>query len=36
MRGLVNWEQGVRKRLYAMRGYEWYTISEIYPLAHFD
>lgn len=36
MMGLVNWEQGVRKRLYAMRGYEWYTISEIYPLAHFD
>lgn len=36
MMGLVHWEEGVRKRLYASRGYTWYPITEIYPLIHFD
>lgn len=36
MMGLVHWEKGARKRLYASRGYEWYSIQEIYPLIHFD
>lgn len=36
MMGMVHWEKGVRKRLYASRGYEWYSIQEIYPLIHFD
>lgn len=36
MMGLVHWDQSVRKRLYESRGYQWYTIEEIYPMTHFD
>lgn len=36
MMGLVHWEDGVRKRLFEMRGHKWYTTSEIYPMVHFD
>ena len=36
MMGMAHWESGVRKRLYASRGYEWHSIQEIYPLILFD
>lgn len=36
MMGLVHWKQDVRKRLYETRGYEWYAITEIYPMITFD
>ena len=36
MMGLVHWCEGARKALYTYRGYKWHTISELYPLVHFD
>ncbi len=36
MMGLVHWCEGARKALYTYRGNKWHTISELYPLVHFD
>ena len=36
MMGLVHGCGEARKALYKYQGYDWYDITEIYPLVHFD
>ena len=36
MLGLVHWCQGAKKALYKYRGYDWYTMMELYPDVYFD